>query len=41
MRVLAKRLGAQKGDTVYWYETLSESFHDNSNIKPENINLDK
>jgi hypothetical protein len=41
-------LGAQKGDTVYWYETLSESFHDNSNkristysIKPENINLDK
>ena len=41
MRVLGKMLGAQKGDTVYWYETLSESFHDNSNkrISTYSINL--
>ena len=45
MRVLAKMLGAHKGDTVYWYETLSESVHDKTNrpysIKPENLNLDE
>ena len=43
MKVLAKMLGACKGDTVYWYETLSESVHDKSNrpysVKPENLNL--
>ena len=48
MRVLAKMLGAQRGDTVYWYETLSESLHDKSNkriitysITPDQLNLEK
>ena len=45
MRVLARKLGAHKGDTVYWYETLPESVDDKTkraySIKPENINLDE
>ncbi|MFZ0896324.1 MAG: DNA polymerase domain-containing protein [Candidatus Nitrosopolaris sp.] len=31
MRILAKMLGVHKGDTVCWYETLSESLHEKSN----------
>jgi len=45
MRVLAKMLGAQKGDTVCWYETLPKLHHEKSNrtysIKPDNLNLEK
>jgi DNA polymerase, archaea type len=44
MRVLAKALGAQKGDTVYWYETLSGTGNTRKStfsIKPENLNLEK
>jgi hypothetical protein len=48
MRVLAKMLGVRKGDTVFWYETLSESLHEKSNkriitysITPDKLNLEK
>ena len=44
MRILAKALGAQKGDTVYWYETLSGTGNTRKStfsIKPENLNLEK
>ncbi len=40
MKVLAKMSGAQKGDTVCWYETLSE-MKSTYSIKPENLNLEK
>lgn len=38
MSVLAKMLGAHKGDTVYWYETLSKSTYA---VKPDKLNLEK
>ncbi len=42
MRVLAKMLGAHKGDTVYWYETLSGPRNRRTySIKPDNLNLEK
>jgi DNA polymerase I len=44
-RVLAKMLGAHKGDTVCWYETLPKLSHDKTirtySIKPDNLNLEK
>ncbi|MGA8085141.1 MAG: DNA polymerase domain-containing protein, partial [Candidatus Nitrosopolaris sp.] len=50
MRVLAKMLGAQKGDTVFWYETYREEHVKSKqcwkkkksySVKPENLNLDE
>jgi DNA polymerase, archaea type len=41
---LAKMLGAHKGDTVCWYETLSGTGNTRKStfsIKPENLNLEK
>lgn len=48
--VLAKLLGKDKGDLVYWYETFTEEYNksqqccrrkEDYSVKPENINLDK
>ena len=34
--------GAQKGDTVRWYETLSRPSNKSTySVKPENLNLEK
>jgi DNA polymerase, archaea type len=41
MRVLAKMLGARKGDTVCWYETLSGQNNRTYSAKPDNLNLEK
>jgi integrase len=44
MRVLATMSGLQKGDTLCWYETLSEpsnTMKSTFSIKPENLNLEK
>jgi DNA polymerase, archaea type len=48
--VLAKLLGKDKGDLVYWYETFTETYVKSKkswkkkkdySIKPENLNLDE
>jgi DNA polymerase elongation subunit (family B) len=42
MRVLANMSGAQKGETVCWYETLSGPRNRRTySIKPDNLNLEK
>jgi hypothetical protein len=48
MKILARMSGAQRGDTVCWYETVSESLYGGSNkrtstysIKPDNLNFEK
>jgi hypothetical protein len=49
-RVLAKLLGKDKGDLVYWYETYTEEYVESKkcwkrtrsySIKPEKINLEE
>jgi DNA polymerase, archaea type len=48
--VLAKLLGKDKGDLVYWYETYTEGYVENKkcwkrkrsySVKPESLNLDE
>ncbi len=49
MRVLAKMLGAHKGDKVCWYETPPEASYNKRSwekkntysIKPDNLNVEK
>jgi DNA polymerase elongation subunit (family B) len=42
MRVLARILEAHKGDTIYWYETLSRPNNKSTySVKPDNLNLEK
>lgn len=48
--VLARLLGKDKGDLVYWYETFTEEYNESKqfcrrkrdySVKPENLNLDE